>query len=177
MPARNQIKNHDDRRASPRLPPSAIPSLKGVKLVAGPEVRLVNISRGGALIESEARLSPGSNLCLRLVTAESVYLLKGQVLRSKVASLTGGSPRYQSAVSFIEEFSILPGRQRPHRAEVGTVEDPQADRVAAPPSADTPCSSTGEIRQEGDLPELETVTVNSNQSDLDLRKQLRQNTW
>lgn len=177
MPARNQIKNYDERRASPRLPPSAIPSLKGVKLVAGPEVRLVNISRGGALIESEARLSPGSNLCLRLVTAESVYLLKGHVLRSKVASLAGGGLRYQSAVSFNEEFSILPHRQRPQKSECAATRDSAADCAAVAPSEDSASQSRAETRTEGDLPELETVTANSNQSDLDLSKLLRQNTW
>jgi len=177
MPGRNQIKNHDERRASPRLPPSAIPSLKGVKLVAGPEVRLVNISRGGALIESEARLSPGSNLCLRLVTAESVYLLKGQVLRSKVASLAGAGLRYQSAVSFVEEFSILPHKESPQHSESISSGHAAADYAAA-----AACDSRSPVREvgtqeEGDLIEVETLTVTSSQSDVDLCELLHYNSW
>jgi PilZ domain len=177
MPARNQIKNYDERRGSPRLPPSAIPALKGVKLVAGPEVRLVNISRGGALIESEARLSPGSNLCLRLVTAESVYLLKGQVLRSRVASLAGAGLRYQSAISFSEEFSILPRREGPHESQCSSTVDSDVDSTVVPSSLPSESPPQADITAEGDWPELETVTVNSDQSDFDFSELLRRNSW
>jgi hypothetical protein len=177
MPARNQIKNSNQRRASPRLPPTAIPSLKGVKLVAGPEVQLINISRGGALIESEARLSPGSHLCLRLVTAESVYLLKGRILRSKVAAVAEGCLRYQSAISFDEEFSILPQRESPRHSECAAPDDATADSAAAIVPESLASAPPATIRGEDESAEVETLTVNSNRTDFDLGELLRRNAW
>jgi hypothetical protein len=95
-----------ERRTSPRLPPSAIPALKSISLSSGPEVVLINISRGGALLESDRRLRPSTKICLRLVTAEAVHQVWGRVLRSQVSRLAGGL-HYQSAVAFDQELALL----------------------------------------------------------------------
>lgn len=100
-------KNIKDRRKSPRFDASAISSLKVVHQVGGPEVKLINISRGGALIESPMRVAPGSNLTLRLVTAETVYLLYGHVLRCYVSAI-GQTFQYQCSIIFDEDFTLLP---------------------------------------------------------------------
>jgi hypothetical protein len=97
-----------ENRKAPRFEASAIPSLKRVSQVVGPEVRLINISRAGALIESQEPLSKGSSVCLRLVTVKSVYLLKGRILRYNISSMNGNVIQYQSAIVFDEDFTILP---------------------------------------------------------------------
>jgi hypothetical protein len=97
-----------DRRKTPRFDPSVIPFLEAVHLVGGPEVKLVNISRGGALIESQERLSPGLSIMLKIATAETVYLLKGCILRYDVSSIDDTVPHYYSAIAFDEDFTILP---------------------------------------------------------------------
>ncbi len=97
--------NCEDRRSSPRLSPEAYPSLKGACLVSGSEVKLINISKGGALLESVERLSPSTRISLRLITTEGVIQLYGQILRSTISHLNGGL-RYRSAVSFEQEFPL-----------------------------------------------------------------------
>lgn len=176
MHGRNERKRDSDRRTAPRLPASAIPSLKGVKLVAGPEVRLINISRGGALIESNTRLSPGSALCLRLVTADSIYLLKGRVLRSRVAFLTGNALQYESALVFDEEFSMLPAKEQQAAAEAG-------EGAAAHPAETAPAeeelreSEPEEAGPAGEPPEVFTVTVSCTEDEGRLREMLGRNSW
>lgn len=96
-----------DRRGAPRRPACSIPGLGAADIVAGPEVRLLNISRAGVLLESPQRLSTGSHICLRLHAADAVFLLKGRVLRSRTITEGGCDLRYESAVAFDEDFVLL----------------------------------------------------------------------
>jgi len=100
-------KNFVDRRKSPRFDSSAIPFLKSVHQVEGPEIKLINISRTGALIETQERITPESDIFLRLVTAETVYILKGRILRCYVYKIDSVL-KYQGAIAFDKDFMILP---------------------------------------------------------------------
>jgi hypothetical protein len=100
--------NISGRRRAPRFDASVFPSLKSVNQVGGPEVKLINISRGGMLIESQVLLKRGSSICMRLVTANRVFLLKGRVLRYYISSIENNVLKYQSAIAFDEDFTILP---------------------------------------------------------------------
>jgi len=162
---------HDvNRRRAARLPPSAIPLLKSVRLVAGPEVKLINVSRGGALIESEARLSPGSALCVRLVTGESIYLLKGRVLRARAASMSGSELRYHIALAFDEEFSVV-AKEEVSLEELPTPKeessDSEIDNNEDPESASTTSGSS----------EILTVTAKYLEPDKELRRIFDVNDW
>lgn len=95
-----------EQRAYPRRPPSVIPHLKAVRIVAGPEANLINVSRGGALIETDARLAPKSPICLRIVTAEAILMLKGRVVYSRTAVLGSSTIRFHTAMQFDEEFLL-----------------------------------------------------------------------
>jgi hypothetical protein len=131
--ARNGNRSIEQRR-SHRFPPQAIPGLKAVHLGTGPEVELVNISRGGALLESTTRLPPSTNICLRLVAGASSFVLRGRILRSHVAGYLGNMLKYQSAISFSQEFSLLPAQELPAR-EVEAPHPPQANPPIPPPVA------------------------------------------
>jgi hypothetical protein len=123
-PARGQDAKEivENMRSAPRLPPSAISKLKSIRLVAGPEVTLINISRGGALIETDALLVPHSAIAIRLVTADAVFLLRGRVLRSRAASFQGSALIYQSALAFDEELPFLDGAQDQPQADTAPEE-------------------------------------------------------
>ncbi len=175
-----------ERRTSPRLPPSAIPSLKSISLSSGPEVVLINISRGGALLESDRRLRPSTKICLRLVTAETVHQVWGRVLRSQVSGLVGGL-HYQSAVAFDQELALLAGATE--NAQVHTTSstlDPvnpsvSADDVAAGPQ-EPPCSQPAASDQiEEDLSYAPagvlTLTANLLPSCIDLQQVFEINRW
>jgi hypothetical protein len=99
--------NPIDRRKAQRLHPSALPSLKSVRLVPGSEIRLINVSSGGALLESDNRILPGANICIRLVAEDVLYFLRGRVLQSRASSIRGSALTYECRVAFDEEFSLL----------------------------------------------------------------------
>ena len=96
-----------ERRRAPRFDASAIPRLKSVRQVEGPAVKLINISRYGALIETRQRMLPKSRVSLRLDTAETVYFLDGEVLRCYVYEIDKALT-YQYSVAFDEDFEVLP---------------------------------------------------------------------
>jgi hypothetical protein len=93
-------------RRWPRYNILEIPALKSVSSNTGAEMQVINISRGGALLESEMRMTPGTRVILKVVTIEGVIQIAGRVLRSSVCSLKG-IPRYQSAVAFETPLHIL----------------------------------------------------------------------
>jgi hypothetical protein len=93
-------------KPAPRFNASALPTLKGINRVGGPEVKLINISRSGALIESPEHMSPGSDISLRLVTAEAVYSIKGRITRCSTSSTN--DRLFQSGIAFDEDFTMLP---------------------------------------------------------------------
>lgn len=158
-----------DRRRAVRLPPSAIPLLKSVRLVAGPEVKLINISRGGALIESEARLSPGSTICVRLVSGDSIYLLKGRVLRARAASLSGTELRYHIALAFDEEFAVVP------------MDEALQEELPAAGKPSTEQGKSGEDTQSAattvEEPEVVTVTAKYLEPEKELKRIFNVNDW
>jgi hypothetical protein len=96
----------DALRRDPRLKPSSVPFLKSVSFSQGSEVQVIDISRGGMLIETEVRLRPQMKITLKLVTSDGAIKLEGSVLRTSITSLKG-APRYQSAIAFEHPFHML----------------------------------------------------------------------
>lgn len=96
--------------------PSAVPSLKSVSLVTGPDVQLINISRGGALFQTNARILPGAGICIRLVATDALFFLRGRVLQSQVSSSRGSELHYECRVAFDEEFSLPEAERENHPA-------------------------------------------------------------
>lgn len=99
-------KPESERRQWPRLQASSVPFLKGVILGQGTEVQVIDISRGGLLLETEVRLPPQMKIHLKLITSDGVIKMVGSVLRSSISSLTG-VPKYRSAVIFDHPFLML----------------------------------------------------------------------
>lgn len=113
------------KRQWPRLNPSDIPSLKGVTLNQGAEAQVIDISRGGTLIETDVRLRPQMKIMLKVVTTKGAFKIMGTVLRSSIKSLQG-VPIYQSAISFENPLTMLDDLEEKHAA------DPQPDQRLFP---------------------------------------------
>jgi hypothetical protein len=96
-----------NRRMYPRLKPQEVPDLKGMELSQGNEIKVVNISRGGMLLETEMRLRPDLKIVLKAITNRGPLRIEGVILRSAICSLKGG-PRYRSAIEFRQPFELLP---------------------------------------------------------------------
>lgn len=141
-----------EQRRAPRLPSSSIPSLRSARIVAGPEIQLVNISRVGAMLETNCRIAPGSSLSIRLVTADTVNLLRGRVLRSSARRLDGKEIVYECRVAFDEDFGLLP--EAPLPRDVSPEDD--GNPAGAPASGESGDSS---LINEDNGDEILTLTV------------------
>jgi hypothetical protein len=106
-------KNFINRRRAPRFDASAIPSLRSVHLGEGPGIKLINISRVGALIETHERMSLGSSVSLKFVTTEIVHSIKGRIVRCNADSIDKVSA-CQCAIAFDKDFTILPSAEGIH---------------------------------------------------------------
>ena len=95
-----------DRRNYPRLKPADLPFLKKVEFSKGSKIEIINISRGGLLLETESRLGPDLKIQVKIVTTEGVFTMEGTTLRSSVFSLKG-APRYRTAIIFKKPFELM----------------------------------------------------------------------
>ena len=83
---------------------------------------MVDISRGGILLETEVRLRPQMKILLKLVTSEGILKVDGHILRSAICSLKK-MPLYKSAIAFdkplefIDKFAQVPAVQKDQGSE------------------------------------------------------------
>jgi hypothetical protein len=98
-------------RQWPRINISEIPSIKGISLSSGARIKIVNMSRGGALLQTRRHIARGTEINLILSMADDTVQLSGLVLRSSISSLKG-IPQYHAAVAFdhlLKIFDDSPG--------------------------------------------------------------------
>jgi hypothetical protein len=89
-----------------RLKPASVTFLKKVAFSQGTEVRVIDISRGGMMLETEVRLCPQMKVQLKLVTSERVFMIGGCVVHSSISSLSG-VPRFHAGIAFDDLFPLL----------------------------------------------------------------------
>ena len=105
------------KRQWTRLNPENSPSLKGIALSQGTMARMIDISRGGALIETDVRLCPQTKIGFKVLMEKGDFRVTGSVLRSSIKSFLRGRPIYQSAIVFENPLDILDGIE-PAKIEV-----------------------------------------------------------
>jgi hypothetical protein len=73
-------------------------------VLPGRTARILDLGRGGALIETEHRLLPGTSIELQLGEAPTGCRIRGRILRCYVAALDRHQGiRYQGAVAFEQQ--------------------------------------------------------------------------
>ncbi len=93
-----------NRRAEVRLSAEDASWLRGARLKYGPEVRVIDISTGGILVESDGPpLAPQSTVVFELSAQTGTMLMPARVLRSEPVE---GGTRYQTACAFKRALSI-----------------------------------------------------------------------
>jgi Family of unknown function (DUF6982) len=100
-----------DRRASARFPGSMLTWLEVARLKFGQQVGIVDLSTGGALIESSLPLKPGTVHSLELAGGSKPVVARFGVLRSRVSAISPDKVVYHSACAFTEPLD-LPELQR-----------------------------------------------------------------
>jgi hypothetical protein len=93
----------DRRRVSRRVPAEDEP-LSRVKLRAGRELDVLDLSNGGALVEGLTRLLPGTHVDVHVVTVEGRTLVRSRVLRAWVSCLEASRIQYRGAIAFEREI-------------------------------------------------------------------------
>jgi chromosome segregation ATPase len=72
-------------------------------ILAGPDVRVVSLSRRDLVLESDVRLTPGAGICLNITIGGANYLAGGRI--GKVdATLSGGQVKYRAGVTLDSEM-------------------------------------------------------------------------
>jgi hypothetical protein len=160
-----------NRRVFRRLPASALPALSArLGGGVGTEVRLIDLSRGGARFESETRLLPGSTVAIRLVTPDSTIVMVGRVVRSRVARLEHGGLGYDAAISFEKPLKDLidePGDSLAPPVVVQPTSSAQRDFDLSARAETEPVSSGAMV----------TVTAAVSQSSDELQEMFNGNEW
>jgi hypothetical protein len=104
---REQVDNGRERRRFVRIAADAMPHVTA-RVVGGPQVRLIDVSRRGAQVETTLPLKPGRSVTIRFVAADATLTLTGAVVRSSVAVLADEGVKYHTALSFAEDIVICP---------------------------------------------------------------------
>jgi hypothetical protein len=73
----------------------------------GSDAALIDVSAGGALVETPHRLMPGSSIDVQLVVRSRRVLIRGRVLRCEISELGPCGPIYRGALNFDRTLSWL----------------------------------------------------------------------
>jgi hypothetical protein len=121
----------DNRRRFTRVPGDALPQLTA-QVVDGPEVRLLDVSRRGAQVETGLHLRPGTSVSIRFVAADTTFTLTGAVVRSSVAVLDEQGLKYHTALSFNSDVHVCPASAA---SNASAMTGHQGDRPLPPDAA------------------------------------------
>jgi PilZ domain len=94
-----------ERRREARYDAMNLPELSA-RLEPGPAVRLLDISRRGALVESKMLLRPGQPVSLCFVTPDCEVRLTGRAVRTTVSALSETELGYRTGLSFGEDNTL-----------------------------------------------------------------------
>jgi hypothetical protein len=130
--------DHDDRRRAPRHDAVHLGSVI-TRVIGGGEVKLLDFSRSGVLIESDTRLAIGAKATIRLTTTDASLTVRGEVVRSKVAGVNG-TLLYHTALQLEDDLTALE-----KNVLVEPVADPPADEKAPPHRADATGDSGSDV--------------------------------
>jgi hypothetical protein len=122
------IEPESNRRLHERLKASDLNWLRGARLKYGADIRVIDISAGGMLLETETALAPDTNVVVELTGPESPILIPSRVLRCRAASL-GDILRYRGACVFKRPLAI------PELTAKHTARTPNPAALTAPPAA------------------------------------------
>ena len=107
-----------ERRASPRIPALAMAGMERARLRPGRSAYVVDLSSGGALIETDWRLLPGVRVDMQIGEPVPLLRVTGHILRCYVALLGRERITYRGALKF--EHHVFFGEASTHGVATGT---------------------------------------------------------
>jgi hypothetical protein len=124
----------DERRAHRRVPGRALDWVSVARVKYGPEVNIVDLSRGGVLLESDRPLKPGSHQALEIAGPEKSIVVAFGVLRSRISALEPRGAIYRAACAFSRPLELPELAATSVPAESIAIDEP----TATPPVAVVP---------------------------------------
>ncbi len=111
------LRRPDERHTrADRLDPMDVPWVSTVRLPWGLELRLLNISSTGLLVESGSRLSQDNLNQLTLCGPDTEIVVGATFVRSEVAFVNGLGVKYHIAATFERRIDLLPAAAEAPRA-------------------------------------------------------------
>jgi PilZ domain len=103
----DEVREQKSGRRAPRWSLSDLPWLSSVRLPWGQHLHLLNISSSGMLVESSVRLAPGSQTNFKIRGPGLDLLVRGRVIRSRVAKVDSQGIKYEAAAAFDQPVDML----------------------------------------------------------------------
>jgi hypothetical protein len=100
------ILSQPDRRGSRRRRIDETRGITGVR-IQSEDLCVINLSRGGVVVECARRLLPGTDTTLDILRTDAVLRVRGRVVRSEVTALQPDDVRYQVALAFNEPLDAI----------------------------------------------------------------------
>jgi hypothetical protein len=97
-----------ERRQGGRWTPNPLDALSRVKLRAGRELAVINMSITGALVEGTTRLLPGTHVDVHVTAAQGRVLVRARVVRCAVWTVTADVITYRAALAFNAPVDLPP---------------------------------------------------------------------
>jgi hypothetical protein len=88
-----------------------VPWLSTIRLPWGLEVKLLNISKSGLLVESGSKLDPGSTTTFHLSGSNKDLTVSARIVRSQVGAVTSRGVKYLAAALFDKTIDALEQRR------------------------------------------------------------------
>lgn len=137
-----------ERRRARRHPAAKVPHVHA-SILAGPDVKIVDVSPHGLLVESDVRLIPGAGICLTIKFANESHMLGGRVARVDTA-VVGNKMKYRAGIALdglFAPFDLPTPEPSPSEEASTAVAAPEAGAAdgsaTAPPSTDLETSASG----------------------------------
>jgi hypothetical protein len=121
-----------ERRRSPRRRPASDEPLSQIRLRAGRQLEVIDVSDTGLLAQGDMRLLPGTHVDVHLVTAEGRLLIRSRVIRAFVWRVCRDRIEYRGAMAFERPVSTAAiGYPMPEAAEASNAPsgNPYPDRA------------------------------------------------
>ena len=111
------VDRRDHTARAQRWEGDQLPWLSAVRLTWGADLRLINISRSGLLVESGVRFTLGNRADFELESPEHGLIVKARVVRSDVSQVGSLGVKYIAAAVFERPFQILDSQGSRREAE------------------------------------------------------------
>ena len=98
-------------------------ALSRVRLRAGRELNVINVSITGALVEGAARLLPGTHVDVHVTSVQGRVLVRARVVRCTVWSVTADVVTYRGALAFNGPVDLPPVEVASHDASNAPARD------------------------------------------------------